>query len=252
MREQESILIKISISAFATTLLIYEFIISSIVSISIGNIAEALTSLIASTGIFSLIFVGLIKLYDILFIKIFSPEFDLTGNWYHLTVVEEPKKDVRYGPIKIKNHLYSVNLTGNNIKFPREYRSRLISEMARFDGNELLIQYESKGAARKKNPVRNGFMSLVITPGRSFTRKTNMMSGYWADNLPSPWSGSIRIYRNKKERDKELFMELLDIHSDRILAEDKKVVKEEIKKGIDLDDFEKVFKEAVKKFEHSH
>ena len=48
MREQERILIKISVFAFATTLLIYEFVISSIVTISIKNITEALTSLITS------------------------------------------------------------------------------------------------------------------------------------------------------------------------------------------------------------
>lgn len=247
MNSQERILISNAIFAFASTIVIYDYFISSLVSISNNNnIIELFIALFSATSVFTLIFLITIYFYNLLITNIIYPGFYLAGDWYHITIIEEPEEDIRYGPIQIKNSLDSIKLSGHNFKFPSKYRSRLISEMARFDGDELLIQFESKGASREDNKTRNGFMSLAIIGDEKNYRTPTKLSGTWSDNLPSKYCGSVTIYKKQRkiERDKELCEKLLDFYSNEITNEEKKRICMEVNNGGNLENILEMINEA--------
>lgn len=199
MNNRDHTIIKISIQCWAFTLFLYKIAATWLPCLGGPSWLAVLISFVAMLGGFYVIFQGFFFLYDKYLFNYFHPEYNFDKEWFHITFIEGPEKDLRHGKVEFLGHFNGLSLSGTNNNISGEYRSSLHSNIISTNDKNLLIQYTSFGAHRP-DKKRDGVMWLIIE-GRT---TPNYLKGYWSDVHPSEYHGSIVLFKNKKEFDEEL------------------------------------------------
>jgi len=207
MNDQQGILWACSLCAFGVTLGIYEFIVRHLLSNpSYGPFESFLFVILASGAIYTVLFKSIVMIYGRCLFPVFSPTQSIRGKWYHITTIEEPVREIRYGDVEIRNDLGVVSVNASNRIFEDgqdKYRSSFYSIAANIVPTHLTIFYQSFGAKRPQNPNRNGMMELVIIAKGRFSKKPLKLEGSWKDTAPSAYSGTIMFFSKEREWEAE-------------------------------------------------
>lgn len=199
---QQNLQIGIAVNfCFIATLIIYRFLMDSFIDLLSPDREKFIMAVFVLTTCFSLIYIFTIILYDKIIFKLHHPEYNLGGEWFHITFIDSSEKGLRHGTFNILREFCSFEITGKNYDPDNKYKSNFMSKMTSHSGKELLIQYESRGGLHTRiDPIRNGMMWLTIQDGH--------LEGFWSDVKPSTYNGSIILFRNKEEYKKRLEIEM--------------------------------------------
>lgn len=194
--DQQTIIIRIAITCFLLTLIIYRIIVEPVITLLDPSYSIYLIVIIVLTAIFASIFNFTFYLYDKLLFRYVFKLYNLGGKWHHITYIESPKESLRFGTFDIDRNLMNFEINGRNYFQNKHLRSFFHSKMVAFSGRLIYVQYESRGGEARDDPIRNGVMWLTIDDGH--------LTGFWSDVKPSTYNGSITFFRNEDEFDDEL------------------------------------------------
>jgi hypothetical protein len=215
MNEQQQVMFGCAGFSLALTLFVYNSVMTYFV-LYVPIIPGYIMSFITSLGVFESLFWLSTNCYSRFLFKYVSPDRAIKGHWYHVTKIEKPVREVRYGEVSMRNWLGSVRVNGINKDENDDYRSRFYSLATYCDGLQLLIFYQSEGHKRKRDRIRNGMMELEMVPGEGHFHRPCMLVGSWKDTVPSPYSGSITFFLRKEEWEEETKREIENIRKERL------------------------------------
>lgn len=198
MKKEQNIIIGIALQCFMLTMFIYILLIETVASLISPSFNTVLVSFIATVGVFSALFKMTLWIHDKYLFKYLFPSYNFDKDWNHITLIEGPIKDLRYGTVEFGVDFGNLSFSGHNYNVDREYRSSFTSKMVSTQEKNMLIQYSSYGAHRP-DKIREGVMWLIIEG-----KTPKKLRGYWSDVHPSEYHGSIMFFQNKEEFDKEL------------------------------------------------
>lgn len=201
MNDFKRVISSIAAFCFSISLAIFivvdKFIMPVVGSSISSKLASILIVVLSSIGIYAILFKFVFWLYQKYLHKMIFRLYDITGEWYHIGTIEGGGS-YRHGNANIISELDGITLSGLNYRENGEFSSSWQSEAAAVINNKLVLLFISEGVS-PSHPITRGAFILNLA-GSPPVR----MSGVWNDMAPHKNRGTITLFKDKEEYERNL------------------------------------------------